>query len=502
MPTVELSGRPLAEADVDAVVVTAFEDGLSPAAAEADAALGGVLGEMREAREFRGKFAERPVIHSLGRLPARRVLVLGLGKREQLDAFRLHNAFQFAGTALRKQGVRRLAAYADPATVAALGDGTTASVARAVVTGLLLGNFEGDLNKSEREPDPGIERIELAGLDGDEAALRLALTEAEVLAEASNQVRTWAAAPSNTLTPRLLAEQATALYRGTGLEVEVLQRADLERERMGALLGVARGSDEPPVMIVVRHDGGRPDGPRLALVGKGITFDTGGISLKPAAGMEMMKWDMGGGAAVLAAMWAIARLNPPANVIGVVPATENMPGGRAYKPGDVLVSKSGKTIEVTNTDAEGRIILADGLAKARDLGATHLVDVATLTGACVVALGHVASGLMTNDRDLGQMVKDAAALGGDRVAELPLHPEYDVALRSDVADMKNAAGREAGAITAAVFLREFVGDTPWVHLDIAGPVWNDQGDMTVIPKGPTGTPVRTFVHLAKAFAEL
>jgi leucyl aminopeptidase len=271
---------------------------------------------------------------------------------------------------------------------------------------------------------------------------------------------------------------------------------------MGALLGVAQGSDQPPVMIVVRHDGGRPDGPRLALVGKGITFDTGGISLKPAAGMEMMKWDMGGGAAVLAAMWAIARLNPRANVVGVVPATENMPGGRAYKPGDVLVSKMGKTIEVTNTDAEGRIVLADGLAKARELGATHIVDVATLTGACVVALGHVASGLMTNDPDLGRMVKDAARLAGDRLAELPLHPEYDVALRSDVADMKNAAGREAGAITAAVFLREFVGDTPWVHLDIAGAVWNDQGDMTLIPKGPSGTPVRTFVHLARAFAEL
>ncbi|TMD01126.1 MAG: leucyl aminopeptidase [Chloroflexi bacterium] len=505
MPTLELSSSPLAESDADAVIVTAFEDGLSPAAGEADAALGGLLVEMREAKEFRGRFAERPVIHTLGRLPARRLLVLGLGKRDQLDAFRLHNAFQFAGTTLRKQGVRRLAAHADPATVAALGNGSPASaadVARAVVTGLLLGNFEGDLNKSEREPDPGIERIELAGLDGDEVALRQALGEAEVLAGASNQVRTWAAAPSNTLTPRLLAEQASALYAGTGLEVEVLQRADLEREGMGALLGVARGSDEPPVMIVVRHDGGRPDGPRLALVGKGITFDTGGISLKPAAGMEMMKWDMGGGAAVLAAMWAIARLNPRANVIGVVPATENMPGGRAYKPGDVLVSKSGKTIEVTNTDAEGRIILADGLAKARELGATHLVDVATLTGACVVALGHVASGLMTNDRDLGRMVEDAAALAGDRVAELPLHPEYDVALRSDVADMKNAAGREAGAITAAVFLREFVGDVPWVHLDIAGPVWNDQGDMTVIPKGPTGTPVRTFVHLARAFAEL
>ncbi len=505
MPTVELSTRPLAGADVDAVIVTAFEEGLSPAAGEADAALDGLLAEMREAREFRGRFAERPVIHTLGRLPARRLLVLGLGRPDQLDSFRLHNAYQFAGTTLRKQGVRSVAAYTDPALLQILGNGRDASggdVARAMVTGLLLGNFEGDLNKSEGWPSAGIDPFRLAGLDGDDPALGGVLHEAEVLAEASNRVRTWAAAPSNTLTPRLLAEQAAALYEGTGLEVEVLQRADLEREGMGALLGVARGSDEPPVMIVVRHDGGRPDGPRLALVGKGITFDTGGISLKPAAGMEMMKWDMGGGAAVLAAMWAIARLNPRANVLGVVPATENMPGGRAYKPGDVLVSKSGRTIEVTNTDAEGRIILADGLAKARELGATHIVDVATLTGACVVALGHVASGLMTNHPELGRMVKDAAVHAGDRVAELPLHPEYDVALRSDVADMKNAAGREAGAITAAVFLREFVGDIPWVHLDIAGPVWNDQGDMTPIPKGPTGTPVRTFVHLARAFAEL
>ncbi|MDB5063723.1 MAG: leucyl aminopeptidase [Chloroflexi bacterium] len=505
MPTVELSTRPLAEADVDAVIVTAFEDGLSPAAQVADAALDNLLAEMREVREFRGRFAERPVIHTLGRLPAPRLLVLGLGKREQLDSFRLHNAFHFAGTALRKQGVRSVAAYTDPAVVDALSNGSAASpadVARAVVTGLLLGNFEGDLNKSEREPATAIESIQLAGLDGGDAALAGALREAEVLAEATNRVCTWAAAPSNTLTPTLLAEQASALYEGTGLEVEVLRRADLEREGMGALLGVARGSDEPPVMIVVRHDGGRPDGPRLALVGKGITFDTGGISLKPAAGMEMMKWDMAGGAAVLAAMWAIARLNPPANVVAVVPATENMPGGHAYKPGDVLVSKSGKTIEVTNTDAEGRIILADGLAKARELGATHIVDVATLTGACVVALGHVASGLMTNDRALGRMVKDAAVRAGDRLTELPLHPEYDVALRSDVADMKNAAGREAGAITAAVFLREFVGDTPWVHLDIAGAVWNGQSDMTPIPKGPSGTPVRTFVHLARAFAEL
>ena len=255
-------------------------------------------------------------------------------------------------------------------------------------------------------------------------------------------------------------------------------------------------------MITVRWDGGAPDGPRLALVGKGITFDTGGISIKPATGMDAMKFDMGGGAAVLGAMWAIAQLKPAANIIGVVPATENMPGGHAYKPGDVLTSLSGTTIEVTNTDAEGRIILSDGLAYARKLGATHLVDVATLTGAIVVALGHVNAGLFSNDAALAELVQRAARRAGDRVAPMPMDPEYDVCLTSDVADVKNLGGRQGGAISAAVFLREFAGELPWVHLDIAGTVWNDQGDQTQIPKGPSGAPVRTFVHLAFEFAKL
>jgi leucyl aminopeptidase len=231
-------------------------------------------------------------------------------------------------------------------------------------------------------------------------------------------------------------------------------------------------------------------------VGKGITFDTGGISIKPSGGMEMMKDDMGGGAAVLGAMWAISQLKPAANVIGVVPATENMPGGNAYKPGDVLTSMSGKTIEVLNTDAEGRIILSDGLAYARKLGATHLVDVATLTGAIVVALGHA------NDEDFAELILRAARRGGDRLAPMPMHPEYDGCLTSDVADMKNVGGREAGAISAAVFLRQFTGDLPWAHLDIAGTVWNSQGDLTQVPKGPSGSPARTLTHLAFEFAKL
>jgi leucyl aminopeptidase len=502
-----LASREVIADDADAVVVTLFEDALSPAAQAVDGALDGLLTEMRDSRELTGRFAERSVLRTLGRLPARRVCLLGLGKRQQLDSYRLHNAFLFAGNLLRRQGVRSVSAHLDPGIVAAIsGSNGEAAAApldtvHAVVTGLAMANFRGDLNKSERNAERSIERISVAGLHGD-ARLQDAPRQALVLAEASNTVRTWVQAPANTLTPTMFADAARRLYEGTGLEVEVLDRAALEREGAGALLGVARGSDEPPVMIAVRWDGGRPDGPRLALVGKGITFDTGGIDIKPSAGMETMKGDMGGGGAVLAAMWAIAQLKPAANVIGVVPATENMPGGRAYKPGDVLTSMSGKTIEVTNTDAEGRIILSDGLAYARKLGATHLVDVATLTGAIIVALGHAASGLFSNDEELSELVQRAARRAGDRVAPLPMHPEYDVCLVSEVADVKNLGARPGGAINAAVFLREFTGDLPWVHLDIAGTSWNDQDDQAQIPKGPSGTPVRTFVHLAFEFARL
>ena len=509
MAQVNLGSRGVTESDADAVVVTAFEDALSPAAQEVDRALDGLLAEMRDSKELTGKFGERTVVHTLGRLPAKRLCVVGLGKPKQLDTFRLHNAFSFAGSMLRKQGVHSIEVHLDRSLVDAISGSNGSAEAEAapydtvhgVVTGLLLGNFQGDLNKSERSDDAGIERISLNGLS-DGTALEDALRQAVVLAQATNQVREWVTAPSNTLTPTLFARSVRKLCEGTGLEVEVLEKADLEKMGAGALLGVARGSDEPPVMMAVRWDGGRPDGPRLALVGKGITFDTGGISLMPSPGMETMKFDMGGGAAVLGAMWAISQLEPKANVIGIVPATENMPGGRAYKPGDVLTSLSGKTIEVTNTDAEGRIVLSDGIAYARQLGATHIVDVATLTGAIVVALGHVNAGLFSNDDHLADLLLRAARRGGDRLARMPLHPEYDVCLSSEVADVKNLAGRQGGAIAAAVFLREFVDELPWAHLDIAGTVWNDQGDQTQIPKGPSGAPARTFVHLAFEFAKL
>ena len=483
----------------DALVVTAFKGELGPAAGDLDGALGGELAEMLSSHEMTGRFGELTILPAAGGIAARRVAVLGLGDRAVLDSFRLHNAYTLAGRELRRHRLTRLVLAVDPS----LADTATpdmAALLRAMVTGTLRANHEGGVSKSEPDRAPLVEEIVVAGVDGKAGdAIDTALAEAVLLAESTLRVQRWVNAPANTLTPTRLAAEVTELCAGTSLTVEVMDKAELESAGAGALLGIARGSDEPPVMIVVRHRGGAEDGPTLALVGKGITFDTGGISIKPALGMESMKFDMGGGAAVLSALHAIAALEVPCNVVGIVPATENMPGGRALKPGDVVSALDGTTIEVVNTDAEGRVVLADGLALARRLGATHIVDVATLTGAAVVALGHVNAALMSSDRALTQLVMRAAQQGGDRFAELPMSPEYDVCLKSKVADVRNWGGREAGAIGGAVFIRAFSGGLPWVHLDIAGTVWNEQANLKEIPSGPSGAPVRTLVWLARLF---
>ncbi|HSP64876.1 MAG TPA: leucyl aminopeptidase, partial [Candidatus Deferrimicrobium sp.] len=440
------------------------------------------------------------VLPAAAGIAARRVVVLGLGDRSVLDSFRLHNAYTLAGRELR---ARRLAR---PVLVAETSLATTAvpdmaALLRAMVTGALVANHDAGVSKTEPDTAPLLEEVVVAGVGGEAGdSVDAALADAVLLAESTLRVQRWVSAPSNMLTPTRLGAEVVELCAGTSLRVDVMDRAALQEAGAGALLGIAQGSEEPPVMIVVRHEGGVDGGPLLALVGKGITFDTGGISIKPALGMESMKSDMGGGAAVLSALHAIAVLRVPCNVVAIVPATENMPGGRALKPGDVVTAIDGTTIEVVNTDAEGRVVLADGLALARRLGATHIVDVATLTGAAVIALGHVTAALMSSDAPLTQLVQRAAAYAGDRFAELPMHPEYDACLRSDVADVRNWGGREAGAINGAIFVRTFSGELPWVHLDIAGTVWNEQASMREIPKGPSGAPVRTLVWLARLFA--
>lgn len=483
----------------DALVVTAFSGELGPVAATVDAATGGELTAMMSSGEVRGRFGEVTVLPAPAGVAARRVMVLGLGDRPVLDGFRLYNAYTLAGRELRRRRLTRVVLAAD-VTLAGTAVPDAAALLRALVTGALMANHDAGVRKADPDAPPLVDEVVVAGLDSEGDSVDAALADAVLLAEATLRVKRWVSAPANTLTPTLFAAEVVEMCAGTSLSVEVMDRAALESAGAGALLGIARGSDEPPVMIIVRHSGGEAGGPTLALVGKGITFDSGGISIKPALGMERMKTDMGGGAAVMAAMHAIAALKVPSNVIGIVPTTENMPGGRALKPGDVVTALDGTTIEVVNTDAEGRVVLADGLGMARRLQATHIVDVATLTGAAVVALGHVSAAMMTSDLALARLVQRAAHQAGDRFAELPMHPEYDACLYSEVADVRNWGNREAGAICAAVFVRAFSGALPWVHLDIAGTVWNEQGNLKEIPHGPSGAPVRTLVWLSRLFA--
>ena len=410
----------------DALVVTAYSDELGTAAAVLDLAMDGELAAMVASGELRGRFAEVSVLPAPPGISARRVVVLGLGDRDALDNFRLHNAYTFAGRALRRRRLTRVVLAAD-ASLCGPAVPDMAALCRAMVTGMLIANHEAGVRKSNPDAAPLIEEVTVAGVDGEgDSSLDEALSDAMLLADSTLRVMGWVSAPANTLTPTVLAAEVTELCAGTSLGVEVMDRAALESAGAGALLGIASGSAEPPVMIIVRHRGGSDADPTLALVGKGITFDTGGTSIKPALGMEVMKTDMGGGAAVGRDV-SIAALNVPCNVLAVVPATENMPGGRALKPGDVVTALDGTTIEVVNTDAEGRVVLADGLSLARRLGATHIVDVATLTGAAVVALGHVNAPLMSSDRGLTDLVLRAAGQGGDRLAEFPMHPEYDSA---------------------------------------------------------------------------
>ena len=335
---------------------------------------------------------------------------------------------------------------------------------------------------------------------GDQASLQRALDEGRILGESQNFTRELVNEPSNRMTPTILANRAQEMAKEVGLKCEVYGADKLKELKMGAFWGVAQGSDEPPALIVMRYEpAGAPEKPVLGLVGKGVTFDTGGISIKPADNMEKMKYDMAGGATMIGAMRAIALLKPKVKVIGIVCATENMPSGKAQKPGDVQTAMSGKTIEVINTDAEGRMVLADGLCYARQLGCTHLVDAATLTGAVVVALGYANAGIFANDEEIYQRFTKALNAAGEKMWRLPLDEEYKDQIKSSIADIMNTGGRWGGAITAAMFLKEFAEDTPWIHLDIAGTAWMED-TKPWIAKGPSGIAVRSLVEFARAFS--
>ncbi|MFN3324980.1 MAG: leucyl aminopeptidase [Bryobacteraceae bacterium] len=489
---------PVDQIEAETLVVLAFEkEKDSPPAPDsarlADEKTQGWISDLYASGEFSGKLLELAVLHRPADLKAKRLAVAGCGPQAKFGSAELRKV---AGAALRNlkgRSAREIAFLLDPALA-------SADNAAAVVEGAVLGDFEPDAYKTDpKKNERAVERFSIA-VPGGAADLEAALHRGRVLAEAQNFTRSLVNEPGNRLTPTVLAERARQTAAELGLDCDVLDRDRMAQLGMGALLGVAQGSAEPPALIVLRYEppaGAAREG-HLGLVGKGVTFDTGGVSIKPADGMEKMKYDMAGAGAVLGAMRAIAQLKPPVRVTALIPTVENMVGSRAQRPGDIVTSLSGKTIEVLNTDAEGRLILADAITYAIRLGCTHLVDAATLTGAIVVALGHVNVGAFTNNDDFSRRVLDAARAEGEKMWPMPLDDDYKEYLRSAFADIPNIGGRWGGAVTAAMFLKEFVEDKPWVHLDIAGTAWLDDGK-PFLAKGPSGVAVRTFAKLAESW---
>ena len=488
-PALSAHAQSANEISADLLVIPVFaEDDLADEPG-LDAATSGELGRARERGEFTGKpYETMSVTTSAWKSP--RTLLVGLGPRKEVTTDLLRRLATIGGLAARQRRLTRVAIVHRPGTSVAAD-----RAAQVMAEGVLLANFEGASLKTSGPAASWIESAEVR-IAGDRQSVEQGLARGRVLGEYSNEARNLANAPGNDLTPRVFADKATAIAKAAGLAVDVLDEKRITSLKMGLLLGVARGSVEPPRLVVLKHEpAGAPAGVVLGLVGKGITFDTGGISIKPAENMDKMKDDMSGGAAVICAMAAISRLKVPVRCIGIVPMTENMPGGKAFKPGDVLTSAAGKTVEILNTDAEGRLILGDGLWYAKELGATHLVDLATLTGACVVALGKTTSGLFGTPDTWVQTVLSASARAGDRSWPMPVFDDYKEQIKSEIADFSNTGGRAGGAITAALFLKEFSGDTPWVHLDIAGTAWAEE-PKPYQPKGATGVGVRTLVELA------
>ncbi|MGE0599368.1 MAG: leucyl aminopeptidase [Dehalococcoidia bacterium] len=485
--------------DADAIVVNLFDGVTAPGGATGavDKALDGTISKLIAQGDIRGKSGEMTTIHTLGKLKSPRVVVVGLGKSKDFDLDAVRNVSANVVRALRKPNIKTIATIAHGAGIGGL---DPAASAQAIAEGALLGNYRFLRHKKAEEDRAEITKVILVEADAAKAKeMKAAAARGVIMAEATNLARDLSNEPSNHLTPTGLAARAAEVAKQSKLEIEVLERADAEKKGMGSFLSVAKGSVEPPKMIRLSYNGRKGAGYDLALVGKGITFDTGGISIKPAANMEAMKADMTGAASVIAAISAIAALKPKVNVVAIAPCTENMPGGSATKPGDVVTAMNGRTIEIINTDAEGRLVLADGLCWAKELNAAHIVDVATLTGAVTTALGDVAYGLMTNNDEFCSKLEAGASAAGEKTWRLPMFKEYDEFIKSDVADCKNTGTRGAGTIVGAKFLEPFVGDTPWVHMDIAG-VDNMPADRGWVAKGAAGYSVRAMINLALSMA--
>ena len=457
-----------------------------------DSAWKGFLSNLMKQGDFKGELHQCQLLYTQGALPAKRVLLTGLGKKGEFDVEKWRTASAKAGRTIRDSGIKR---FVFPITK--WGDFSEKQLAEAFVTGLLLGIYQfNELKTLDRDKIKEIEEGVLLGETPEETdLLSQGLNTGKVISASVCMARDLVNGPSNKVTPTVLAEKAEKISVEHGMEFQVLEAAQAGTLGMGAFFAVAKGSHEPAKFITLEYNKGKGFD-TIALVGKGITFDSGGISLKPSEGMDRMKDDMSGAAAVLAAMEAAARLEFPLHLVGIIPATENLPGGKAYKPGDILKTLSGKTVEVISTDAEGRLILCDALTYSLRYQPKAILDLATLTGACVVALGDYVSGIMGNDDALLKRVEEASSRTGEKVWRLPLWDEYFDYLKSDAADFRNVGTRAAGAIIGGIFLSKFVEKIPWVHIDIAGPA-NIEKERPYIPRGGTGVGVRLLIELLR-----
>jgi leucyl aminopeptidase len=487
---IELRRESPASLALPAVTVYCFED--DPASTGSAATLPEetrkLLAELKESGELKGKPFERTLVHRPAGIRAQKLLVVGAGKKEKFKPFQLGRLTGAAVRHLRARGIREMAWLA--------GDEAGPEQIHSVVEGAILADYDSDPYRTERNGELGVDSFVIAGENlapSDE--LNAALERGRAIGEAANFTRTLVNEPANRMTPSILAQQAREMATRAGLEFQELGEEEIRNLKMEAFLAVAQGSDQPPRLLVLRYSPpDAPDSPVIGLVGKGITFDSGGISLKPSQNMHEMKTDMAGGAAMLGVMQAIAQIKPKVRVVAVIPATENMPSGKACRPGDVVTSMSGKTIEILNTDAEGRLALADSLTYARQLGCNVLIDAATLTGAVVVALGNITTGVFGRHQEWVDRLLASGNETGERMWQLPVDDEYRDLYKSSIGDLANSGGRHGGAITAAMFVGEFAEETPWVHLDIAGTAWSND-EKPWLAKGPTGVPVRTLVHL-------
>jgi leucyl aminopeptidase len=462
-----------------------------------DKRLNGLISKLFKDKDFEGKLKQTRLIYTQGKLPAERVLLIGLGKEKEFTIEKLRQASGGSSRAVKDLGLKKFSTTLAQVKVK---NASVYDISKAVTEGAILSLYDFTSYRTEKREE--IKRVDEIALliEKENREIKKGLDDGIKISEAVYLARDMINHPANTATPTYLSEQAKRIARKSGIKCKILNKADMERLKMGALLAVARGSDEPPKFIIIEYNGGKKGEPPVLIAGKGLTFDSGGISIKPSEKMEEMKHDMAGGAAAICAIKAAADLKLPVNVVSLIPATENMPSGKADKPGDVVKAMSGKTIEVISTDAEGRMILADALTYGERYKPKAVIDLATLTGAVIIALGHHATGLLGNDKDLIEAIKKAGEKSGERVWELPLWEEYEEQNKSDIADVKNVGGRPAGTITAAAFLKKFAGKFKWAHLDIAGTVWEYNGK-PYVPKGAVGVGVRLLVEYLKSVKE-